>query len=104
MLVAMMMLLAGPNPQALTAPRKAYAACVKRFETQSLAAKMTPAAYSVAVKSACPAESATFVRALVAYDVAMGGKRATAAATAASDAADYVLTSEERFKEMTPPQ
>ena len=38
MLVAMMMLaLAAPNPHALDAPRKAYSACIKAFETKSLA-------------------------------------------------------------------
>ena len=42
----------------------------------------------------------TFTNALIAYDVAMGGKQATAAASAASDVADYVLTSEERYKEL----
>jgi hypothetical protein len=39
MLVAMMMLLAAPNPHSLDAPRKAYAPCVKQFETKSLAAQ-----------------------------------------------------------------
>jgi hypothetical protein len=100
MFVAMMLFVASPNPQTLIAPRKAYAACIKAFETKSLEAKMSPVAYSSAVKSACQAEAATFVRALIAYDVAMGGKQATAASSAASDVADYVLTSEERFKEL----
>jgi hypothetical protein len=101
MFVAMLLLVASPNPQALVAPRKAYAACIKAFETKSLEAKMTPVAYSSAVKSACQAEAAAFINALIAYDVAMGGKKATASAGAASDVADYVLTSEERYKELT---
>lgn len=100
MFVAMMLFVASPNPQALIAPRKAYAACIKEFETKSLAAKMSPGAYASAIKSACQAEATTFTNALIAYDVAMGGKQATAAASAASDVADYVLTSEERFKEL----
>lgn len=104
MMLTLMLLLAGPSPQSLAAPRKAYAACVKQFETKSLADKMTSANYSVAVKSACRAEAGALANALVAYDVAMGSKRAAAVATAASDVADYVLTSEERFKETTTPR
>lgn len=102
MMLALMLLIANPNPQALVAPRKAFAACIKQFETRSLEQKMTPEAYAVAVKSACQAEAASFINALVAYDVAMGGKRATAAATAASDVADYVLTSQERYQLLAP--
>ncbi len=98
MLVAMMMLaVAAPNPRTLDAPRKAFVVCLKAFETSSIAAKMDPAAYGAALKGACTAEAASLAKALTDYDVAMGTKRAAAAATAASDVADYVLTSEERF-------
>ena len=103
MLVAMMMLaLAAPNPGKLDAPRKAYQACLKSFETKSLGDKLDAAAYSTAIKGACTAEADALTRALTDYDVAMGSKRAAAAATAASDVADYVLTSEERFRDMMP--
>ncbi len=97
MLVVLLMALASPNPSSLDAPRNAYATCIKSFEKQSLAAKVEPAAYSAAIKDACTIEAAALATALVAYDVAMGDKRATAAANAASDVADYVLTSEERY-------
>ena len=103
MLVAMMMLLAAPNPHSLDAPRKAYAACVKQFETKSLAAKIDAAAYSTALKGACTSEAAALTKALVDFDVGTGTKRAAAAATAESDVADYRLTSEERFRDMTAP-
>jgi hypothetical protein len=103
MLVAMMMLLAGPTPQSLDAPRKAYAACVKQFETKSLADKMDAAAYSTALKGVCTSEAAALTRALVAFDVGTGTKRAAATATAESDLADYRLTSEERFRDMATP-
>lgn len=100
MLVAMMMLaLAAPNPRTLDPPRKAYQVCLKAFETTSIAAKMDAAAYGAALKGACTAEAASLAKALTDYDVAMGIKRAAAAATAASDVADYVLTSEERFRD-----
>ena len=103
MLVVLLLALAGPSPQTIIAPRKAYAACIKRFETKSIEAKMDVAAYSVAVKTACPAEAAAFTSALVAYDVGMGTKRATATSNAAIDLADYVLTSEERFRDTMGP-
>jgi hypothetical protein len=103
MLVAMMMLLAAPNPHSLDAPRKAYSACVKQFETRSLAAKMDAAAYSTALKSACTAEAAALAKALVDFDVGTGTKRAAAVATAESDVEDYRMTSEERFRDMIAP-
>jgi hypothetical protein len=103
MLIAMMMLLAGPNPHSLDAPRKAYAACVKEFESKSLAAKMDPAAYSGALKGACTAEASALAKALIDFDVGTGTKRAAAAATADSDVADYRLTSEERYRDMVAP-
>ena len=103
MLVTMMMLAMGaPNPHALDIPRKAYSACVKQFETKSLAAKMDAAAYSLALKSACTGEAAALTKALTDFDVAMGGKRASALATAQSDVADYRLTSEERYRDTLP--
>ena len=105
MLVLLLLALAGPSPRTIDAPRKAYSACIKQFETRSIAAKMDAAAYSAAVKAACPAEAAAFTNALVAYDVGMGTKRATAMSNAATDLADYMLTSEERFRDtVSPPQ
>ena len=104
MLVAMMMLaLAAPNPAKLDTPRRAYQTCLKTFETTSLAAKTDAAAFATALKGTCTAEAAALAKALTDYDVAMGTKRTAAAATAASDVADYVLTSEERFRDMVTP-
>ena len=103
MLVVMALAMAAPNPQSIAAPRKAYAACLKKFEAAAIESKMAAAAYSTAVKTACPAEADAMTKALIAYDVAMGNKRAAATANAANDVADYVLTSEERFKEWTTP-
>lgn len=103
MLVTMMILaMAAPNPHSLDAPRKAYSACVKQFETKSLAAKVDAAAYSTALKGACTAEAAALAKALTDFDVSMGSKRASAMATAESDVADYRLTSEERYRDMVP--
>ena len=103
MLVVLLLALAAPNPQTLAQPRKNYVACLKRFENKALDDKMEVAAYSVAIKSACQAEAAAMSKALVDYDVAMGTKRAAAAANAAIDLADYVATSDERFRDSRAP-
>jgi len=102
MLVLLMLALAAPNPQSINQPRKNYAACIKLFEKKSLTEKMAADAFSGAIKAACPGEAAALTKALVDYDVAMGTKRASATASAATDLADYVLTSEERYRASMP--
>ena len=100
MLVLMLSLaIAAPNPRTLDAPRKAYSACIRQFETTSRAAKLQPAAYSTAIKGACPAQAAALTRALTEFDIAMGSKRATAASNAAIDVGDYLVTSDERYRD-----
>lgn len=95
--LALALAMAAPNPSAIVAPRRAYATCLKSFESKNLGEKVAPAAYSTSVKLACPAEAAALVRALVAFDVAMGTKRASATANAQRDLDDYLITSEERY-------
>lgn len=92
--------LAAPNPGAIDAPRHAFAACLKNFETNQLNAKVDPTAYETAVKSACATEADALSQALVKYDVAMGTKRATAESNAARDVDDYRLTSVERYRDI----
>ena len=89
--------LAPPNPSAIVAPRHAYATCLKSFEAKSMSEKVATAAYSAAVKSACQAEAAALIQALVAFDVAMGTKRPAATVNAQRDLDDYLMTSEERY-------
>ena len=92
--------IAAPNPRTLDAPRKAYSACIRQFETTSRAAKMAPAAYSIAIKGACPAQAAALTRALIEFDITMGSKRATAASNAAIDVGDYLGNSDERYRDI----
>ena len=96
--------LAAPNPTSIDAPRRAFAACLKSFETNQMSAKVDAAAYSNAVKAACPGEAQALSDALVKYDVAMGTKRASAQANAQRDVDDYRLTSEERYRDQMSPQ
>ncbi len=98
--LVMALALAAPNPASIDAPRKAYASCLKTFESNQLKAKVDPVAYETAVKSACQPEAASFTAALVAYDVAMGTKRASATANAARDVEDYQLTSVDRYRDL----
>jgi hypothetical protein len=92
--------LATPNPGSIDAPRHAFAACLKAFETNQMKAKVAPDAYSAAVKAACPTEAQALTDALVKFDVAMGTKRANAIANAQRDIDDYRLTSEERYRDL----
>jgi hypothetical protein len=104
MLVMMMAMIAAPNPASIDAPRRNFAACIRQFESQSRMDKVAPAAYAAAARAACPAEAAALIKALVAYDVAMGTKRASAEANAKNDVADYVTTSDERYRDTVAPQ
>ena len=96
--------LAAPNPAVIDAPRRAFATCLKSFESNQMRAKIAADAYSSAVKSACPTEAQALTDALVKYDVAMGNKRASALANAQRDIDDYRLTSEERYRDLSAPQ
>ncbi|HET9398875.1 MAG TPA: hypothetical protein VFO45_08665 [Sphingomicrobium sp.] len=96
--------LAGPNPSSIDAPRNAFRACLKTFETNQMKAKVDAAAYADAVKAACPTEAQALSDALIKYDVAMGTKRASALSNAQRDVEDYRLTSEERYRDLTAPQ
>jgi hypothetical protein len=96
--------LAAPNPTMIDAPRNAFRACLKTFETNQIKAKVDAAVYATAVKSACSSEAQALADALVRYDVAMGTKRASAQANAQRDVDDYRLTSEERYRDLASPQ
>lgn len=96
--------LAAPNPSSIDAPRNAFRACLKTFETNQMKAKVDAAAYADAVKAACPTEAQALSDALIKYDVAMGTKRASALSNAQRDVEDYRLTSEERYRDLTAPQ
>lgn len=101
---AIALALVAPNPSAIDAPRKAFAACLKTFENNQMRAHVAADAYAAAVKAACPAEAQALSEALIKFDVAMGTKRASAQANAARDVDDYRLSSEERFRDLTASQ
>ena len=102
--VVMALALAAPNPMAIDAPRTAFRACLKAFESNQMKAKVDAAAYATAVKSACPTEAQALSNALIKFDMAMGTKRVSAQANAERDLDDYRLTSEERYRDMAAPQ
>ena len=97
--LVMALALAAPNPGAIDAPRKAFATCLKTFESNQRQAKVDAAAFETAVKNACQPEAAALTEALVRFDVAMGTKRASATANAQRDVDDYRLTSVERYRD-----
>ena len=89
-----------PNPAAIDAPRHAFQACLKTFESNQRQAKVAADAYSTAVKTACPAEAQALSDALVKFDTAMGTKRPIALSNAQRDVDDYRLTSDERYRDL----
>ena len=96
----MALALAAPNPATIDAPRRAFQACLKTFESNQRKAKIAADAYSTAVKSACSAEAQALTDALVRFDTAMGTKRPAAMSNAQRDVDDYRLTSEERYRDL----
>ena len=98
MLLFLLALAGGPNPELLKQPRSNLSACLKSFERSSVAAKMPPDDYAKAVRASCPSEAAALKKALVTFDVAMGTKRAAAEGTAQTDLDDYFLMSEEQYR------
>ena len=96
--------LAAPNPSSIDSPRRAFATCLRSFESNQLRAKVAVDAYTAAVKAACPAEAQALTDALVKFDTAMGTKRASAVSNAQRDIDDYRLTSEERYRDTMAPQ
>jgi hypothetical protein len=103
MLFAMMALMMGANPATINKPRQDFASCIRAFEAKSREGRMSAADYEAGVKAACANEAAALTKALIAYDLAMGGKRASATANAASDVDDYRLSSVERYRDSAPP-
>ena len=96
--------LAAPNPTSIDAPRNAFRACLKTFESNQMRANVAADAYAAAVKGACTTEAQALADALIKYDVAMGNKRTAAQENAQRDVEDYRLTSEERYRDMSAPQ
>jgi len=92
--------LAPPNPAMIDAPRRAFQACLKTFESNQRQAKVAADAYSSAVKAACSSEAQALTDALVRFDTAMGTKRPAAISNAQRDVDDYRLTSEERYRDL----
>jgi hypothetical protein len=92
------LIMAAPQANTLVQPRKNYSACLNKFQKSSLREKMDPAAFSTAIKTACPDEATALKKVLVSYDVAMGGKRSEAEANADLDLESYTSNIEESYK------
>lgn len=104
MLVLLLAMAAAPSASSIDAPRRAFSQCIKKFEADSRSKKLPQGDYAAAVKASCPAEAAALRGALVGFDVAMGTRRAAAAANAQTDLDDYYTTSNERYQDGAAPQ
>ena len=100
MITLVIALFLAPNPAAIDAPRHAFQACLKTFESNQRQAKVAADANSASVKTACPSEAQALTDALVKFDTAMGTKRPTALSNAQRDVDDYRLSSDERYRDL----
>ena len=98
MLVLLLAMAGAPSASSINAPRRALSQCLKAFETDSLAKKVPAADYLAGAKASCAAEATTLKNALIAFDVAMGTKRASAISNAQTDLDDYYATSNDRYQ------
>ena len=90
----------GPAQQ----PRKAYGACLQKVIKDKTAAKLSAEAFGEAVKAACAAQEAAFVKSLVDYDVATGIKRAEAEEGARLQVEDYLINSSDTYATYSDPK
>ena len=84
---------AGPPGQ----PRKAYSACLMKFEKTKAGEKLTAEQFVAAAKAACAAQEAAFKKSLVDYDVRSGMKRADAEEGAQLQVEDYLANTADTF-------
>ena len=84
---------AGPPAQ----PRKAYAACLLKFEKAKNGEKLSSDEFVAAAKAACAPQEAAFRKSLVDYDVRTGMKRADAEEGASLQIEDYLVNTAETF-------
>ena len=92
---------AGGPPQQ---PRKAYGACLQKVIKDKTDAKLSAAAFGEAVKAACAAQEAAFVKSLVDYDVATGIKRAEAEEGARLQVEDYMVNASDTYATYADPK
>ena len=85
---------AGPPAQ----PRKAYGACLMKFEKTKAGEKLSTEEFVAAAKAACAAQEAAFRRSLVDYDVRAGMKRADAEEGAQLQVEDYLANTADTFQ------
>ena len=85
---------AGPPPQL----RDAYATCLGGFMKAKLGEKLDAAAFRSAAKAACAAQETALHNAIVAYDVKMGMKKASAQEGAAREVEDYLVNTADTYQ------
>ena len=85
---------AGPPAQ----PRKAYGACLTKFEKAKAGEKLTTEQFVAAAKAACAGEEDAFRKSLVDYDVRTGSKRADAEEGAEMQVEDYLANTADTYQ------
>jgi hypothetical protein len=90
--------LAGAPLDSQAQTRRDFGACLKKFLSTKLTAKIDAAAYKAAAATACAAQAEAFRQAWVAYDVSMKTRPSEAAADAAAQIQDYLDNSTEDYE------
>ena len=92
------MLAAAPAAGPPGGPRKAYSACLMKFEKAKAGEKLSAEQFVAAAKAACAGEEAAFRKSLVDYDVRAGMKRADAEEGAQMQVEDYLANAADTFQ------
>ena len=96
--VAGLMVLQG----SIAAPRDKFADCLEAASRQASAQQIAPDQYGAFANQQCSAHAASFKRAIVAFDVKNGVKRAQAESEAQLQVDDYVAMSAEKYASRAP--
>ena len=97
--LATAMTLAAAPTDVTTGPRRTFVSCLSNFRKKGTSEKLSPEAFSAAIKTACQAEATALRQALVTSDVKVGIKRATAETNADEDLRYQLDAMNESFRD-----
>ena len=90
-----------PSPAASGQARKAYSVCIQKVIKDKTEAKLSADAFGAAVKTDCASQESAFTKAVVAYEMGMGSKRADAEESARSQVEDTLANASDTYSTYT---
>src|SRR4051812_42504876 len=100
---AMIVAAAAPSPAPSMQARKAYSLCLQKVIKDKTEARLNADAFAAEAKTACAAQEAALVSALIAYDVGMGSRRADAEESAKAQVEDSLANASDAYTTYTTP-